>query len=161
MYCAAVAAVFGTRITLCYNLKCLFCVVCLQCCFSLSPSCVSVFCAVREDSSIFTLKSQEYVSHIKFPNEGKKRGRHIQSNTVNKKSFSCIPIKPPWIKVETYSIPHFLFPYYLLQIWEYSTQCVLGTDIWNKFIILSGFHPCINKSMKILSEHILMCANSA
>lgn len=70
------------------------------------------------------------------------------------------PLKPLWMKVETYSIPHFLFPYYL-QIWEYSTQCVLGTDIWNKFIILPGFHPCINKSMKILSEHILMRANSA
>lgn len=31
----------------------------------------------------------------------------------------------------------------------------------NKFIILPGFHPCINESMKIPSERILMHANSA
>lgn len=68
--------------------------------------------------------------------------------------------KPLWIKAEDHRIPLQLFPYCVLPIWEYSMQCVLGADILNKFIILSGFHPCINKSMKILSEHILMCANS-
>lgn len=48
-----------------------------------------------------------------------------------------------------------------VRIWPRSTQGVPVADVLNKFIILPSFHPCINESMKILSEHILMHDNSA
>lgn len=65
--------------TLCYNLECLFCVVCFQCCLSLSPSCVWVFCAVREDSS-------RVFSHLKVMKS--LHIPHVQMKEREKKTYS-------------------------------------------------------------------------
>lgn len=68
------------------------------------------------------------------------------------------PLKPLQNKDQSFFC--WLFPNWLLQMREYSMHCVLGADILNKFIVLFGFHPCINKNVKIPSEHILMRVDS-
>lgn len=116
--------------------------------FTVTVLCFNVLCCSgRFKQSTFTLTSDEWNIITKLQ-KGKK---------TNIQSF----LYPLWIRIEHRSVSHWVFSNYVLHTWAYSTLCVPGVDILDKFIILPGFHPCINKSMKILSEHILMRANSA